>query len=164
MRLEGSSPPNFGRHYAEQIIAYLIINEYLKEDFNYTAYSTNSYIVKGGRKPGKEIIFNGSACRKLPPIEKLKKLNYDSPTQKTSKKRKIVESSEEEKESTSAKAKTTKINEPAISLKSENLEKIIDEKVKSTLDKYFREQKTDDSSDDDDCVIVTPETGVIKID
>ncbi|GAB0095737.1 ATP-dependent DNA helicase [Sergentomyia squamirostris] len=44
------SPPSFSRSYAEMIIAHLILEEYLREDFHYTAYSTNSYIRKGQRE------------------------------------------------------------------------------------------------------------------
>lgn len=39
--------PKYDRYYAEQIIAYLIINDYLKEEFSFTPYATYSYIKQG---------------------------------------------------------------------------------------------------------------------
>lgn len=41
------TPPTFSREMGEKIMAYLLINGYLKEDFHYTAYSTISYIKEG---------------------------------------------------------------------------------------------------------------------
>uniref|UniRef100_A0A182K6V6 ATP-dependent DNA helicase n=1 Tax=Anopheles christyi TaxID=43041 RepID=A0A182K6V6_9DIPT len=40
-------PPLIDRVLAEQIVAYLIVNNYLKESFVFTPYSTHSYIKKG---------------------------------------------------------------------------------------------------------------------
>lgn len=41
--------PTINRYFAEQVVAYLITNQYLKEDFHFTAYATISYVVRGTR-------------------------------------------------------------------------------------------------------------------
>lgn len=41
------SPPSFSRETGERIVAFLLIHDYLKEDFHFTPYSTISYIKKG---------------------------------------------------------------------------------------------------------------------
>lgn len=187
LRLEGTSAPNFDRHYGEQIIAFLIINEYLKEDFNYTAYSTISYITKGGRRPGDELLFTGSRVLKLPPIDQIQKqksssASSESPAKspessaskrKTNKRR--ISTSDEEEES----PKIEKITKSASSSKrfssseksSNAIEKIIVEKVRNSLNQYLKAQdKKEDSNsaeetDDDDCVILSPlKSDVISID
>ncbi|XP_070494193.1 ATP-dependent DNA helicase Q1-like [Chironomus tepperi] len=65
--------PNIDRFYGEQILVYLIINDYLREDFHYTAYSTNSYIVQGPKIPkDNDIEFSPSRVYELPSLQKLK--------------------------------------------------------------------------------------------
>ncbi len=56
------------RYWAEQIVAFLILEKYLKEDFHFTAYNTISYIRKGPIVPKKEndILFHGARVLKLP--------------------------------------------------------------------------------------------------
>lgn len=56
------------RYWAEQIMAYMILEKYLKEDFHFTAYNTISYIRKGPNIPKKEdiILFHGARVLKLP--------------------------------------------------------------------------------------------------
>lgn len=74
-RVDDMQAPNIDRFYGEQILAYLIINDFLREDFHYTAYSTNSYIVQGPRIPNdNEIDFLPSRIYELPSIKELK--NY----------------------------------------------------------------------------------------
>jgi ATP-dependent DNA helicase Q1 len=63
-------PPMLDRYIGEQILAYLLINDYFKEDFQYTAYATNSYITIGGRRPSKGAIrYQPSRIFDLPSIE-----------------------------------------------------------------------------------------------
>lgn len=40
-------PPLFSAEFAGHILAHLLINDYLKEDFHFTPYSTISYLKKG---------------------------------------------------------------------------------------------------------------------
>lgn len=68
MRNDKIKPPKLDRHYGEQIIALLITNGYLKEDFHYTPYATLSYIKKGNLilQENTEITFNGARVLELP--------------------------------------------------------------------------------------------------
>ncbi|XP_055593563.1 ATP-dependent DNA helicase Q1-like [Uranotaenia lowii] len=52
-RLE-TPPPLLDRYIGEQIVAFLIINDYLKEEFQYNPYTTLSYIAKGEAIVGDE--------------------------------------------------------------------------------------------------------------
>lgn len=60
--------PTMDRYWAEQIVAFMILQKYLKEDFHFTAYNTISYIRKGPNIPKKEddILFHGARVLKLP--------------------------------------------------------------------------------------------------
>ncbi|KAG4069080.1 hypothetical protein HA402_008391 [Bradysia odoriphaga] len=60
--------PKLDRYWAEQIVAFMILEKYLKEDFHFTAYNTISYIRKGPNVPKKEddILFHGARVLKLP--------------------------------------------------------------------------------------------------
>lgn len=60
--------PSMDRYWAEQIVAFMILEKYLKEDFHFTAYNTISYIRKGPNVPKKEsyILFHGARVLKLP--------------------------------------------------------------------------------------------------
>ncbi|CAG9807850.1 unnamed protein product [Chironomus riparius] len=83
-RVDNMPPPNIDRFYGEQILVYLIINDYLREDFHYTAYSTNSYIVQGPKVPtDNDIEFNPSRVYELPPLQKLKSYFEDFNETKT---------------------------------------------------------------------------------
>uniref|UniRef100_A0A336MJW4 ATP-dependent DNA helicase n=1 Tax=Culicoides sonorensis TaxID=179676 RepID=A0A336MJW4_CULSO len=59
--------PSYDRFYAEQIIAFLIINDYLKEEFSFTPYATHSYIKCGPEIiPEDGIMFQCARIYKLP--------------------------------------------------------------------------------------------------
>lgn len=47
LRLSKTPPPSISRDTAENILAHLIIRNYLREDFHFTPYSTISYIRRG---------------------------------------------------------------------------------------------------------------------
>lgn len=63
--------PTMDRYWAEQIVAFMILEKHLKEDFHFTAYSTISYIRKGPNVPKKEndILFHGARVLKLPEFD-----------------------------------------------------------------------------------------------
>jgi len=72
-RVDDMHAPNIERIYGESILAYLIINDCLRENFQHTANSTNSYIVRGSRVPNDiDIEFNPSRIYELPSIQELK--------------------------------------------------------------------------------------------
>lgn len=60
--------PKLDRYWAEQIIAFMLLEKYLKEDFHFTAYNTISYIRKGPKVPKRDddILFHGARVLKLP--------------------------------------------------------------------------------------------------
>ncbi|OCT87975.1 hypothetical protein XELAEV_18016603mg [Xenopus laevis] len=47
LRVPGVQPPKLLRHEIERIIAHLILQQFLREDFSFTAYATISYVKKG---------------------------------------------------------------------------------------------------------------------
>lgn len=72
--------PTMDRYWAEQIVAFMILEKYLKEDFHFTAYNTISYIRKGPNVPKKEndILFHGARILKLPECDAVWKKNTGS--------------------------------------------------------------------------------------
>lgn len=79
LRLPGIDLPAVDRQFAEQILAYLIIENYLKEDFHFTPYNTISYIKQGDRKLEKnaKILFNGARVYDLPDRKLLNPIDND---------------------------------------------------------------------------------------
>lgn len=71
LRVKEIDVPKFERYYAEQMIAYLIVKQYLKEDFHFSAYTTYSYIRKGPRIATSDdrITFYGARVLNLPPAD-----------------------------------------------------------------------------------------------
>lgn len=71
LRCDNVELPTIDRYYAEQIVAYLIVEKYLREDFHSTAYTTISYIKAGERNAAieNEIIFCRAPVLDLPNME-----------------------------------------------------------------------------------------------
>uniref|UniRef100_A0A1B6JNR2 ATP-dependent DNA helicase n=1 Tax=Homalodisca liturata TaxID=320908 RepID=A0A1B6JNR2_9HEMI len=104
LKLTGISPPSFPRDTAENILAYLLINGYLKEDFHFTPYSTISYIRRGQLASkledpshtiamtvrGKSITTDDKAAKKTP-------ITGDKISESTKRKRTPTEESEKSK-------------------------------------------------------------------
>lgn len=72
LRVKEVEVPNLERYYAEQIVAFLIVKEFLKEDFHFSTYTTYSYIRKGRRVATKDdrIVFYGARVLHLPEANK----------------------------------------------------------------------------------------------
>ncbi|XP_045448647.1 ATP-dependent DNA helicase Q1-like [Melitaea cinxia] len=70
--------PNFSRTVGEDVIAYLLTEGYLIEDFHFTAYSTISYIKKG---PNMEAVDDESFTLKMP-VRKYTEFHLDRPAPK----------------------------------------------------------------------------------
>ncbi|XP_055628095.1 ATP-dependent DNA helicase Q1-like [Toxorhynchites rutilus septentrionalis] len=65
-RLE-TPPPLMDRYIGEQIVAFLIVNDFLKEEFQYNVYTTLSYIVKGSNfAPDSGIRFRPARVLRVP--------------------------------------------------------------------------------------------------
>lgn len=71
LRVKGVTVPDFERFYAEQMITFLIIKEYLKEDFSFSAFKTFSYIRKGPKVActSDRIVFYGARVLNLPEMD-----------------------------------------------------------------------------------------------
>lgn len=67
--------PNFSRPIGEDVIAYLLVENYLTEDFHFTAYSTISYIKKG---PHMEFVKDPEFILKMP-VRKYTAFELESP-------------------------------------------------------------------------------------
>lgn len=164
LRLEDTVPPGIDRYYGEQIVAYLLTNEYLREDFHYTAYQTISYIVKGGRRATDDMKFAGARILKLPPLDREKNIaevpeikkeeaESSNPLKKTWRKRRISSSDEKpiaqnksvrksrsDSVLTNDSDKSSKVSissSPIVTTNSINIEEIINQKVETQLKKYF---------------------------
>ncbi|XP_058461346.1 ATP-dependent DNA helicase Q1-like [Malaya genurostris] len=70
-RLE-EPPPLLDRYIGEQVVAFLIVNGYLKEDFQYNQYTALCYVAKGSAYVGKDgIRFQAARVFRIP-IDSLK--------------------------------------------------------------------------------------------
>ncbi|XP_022117256.2 ATP-dependent DNA helicase Q1-like [Pieris rapae] len=65
--------PSFSRIFAEDVIAYLLVEGYLTEDFHYTAYSTIVYLKKG---PNMMAVYDNTFTLKMP-VRKYTKFEID---------------------------------------------------------------------------------------
>ncbi|XP_026490806.2 ATP-dependent DNA helicase Q1-like [Vanessa tameamea] len=70
--------PNFSRSIGEDVIAFLLVEGYLIEDFHFTAYSTIAYIKKG---PNMEAINDDNFTLKMP-LRKYTEFHLDRPAPK----------------------------------------------------------------------------------
>ncbi|CAG5051766.1 unnamed protein product [Parnassius apollo] len=70
--------PNFSRILGEDVIAFLLIQGYLVEDFHFTAYSTISYIKKG---PNMDAVVDDDYTLKMP-VRKYSDFELDRPAPK----------------------------------------------------------------------------------
>ncbi|KAG5670968.1 hypothetical protein PVAND_001196 [Polypedilum vanderplanki] len=174
LRIKDSSAPDIDKSYAEQILAFLIVNDYLREDFHYTAYNTYSYIIKGPRIiQDEEIEFQPARNFDLPDIEELKKFH-----EITSQKPKIENENKRNAPNTSSNcsspSKKRKTSDDTIVVSSSNLEKLITSKIQKVLSASLKASVSlennsddeDDGGDDDDVMIVEPKTedDVINLD
>ncbi|CAH0719609.1 unnamed protein product, partial [Brenthis ino] len=77
LRQKGKEP-NFSRNIGEDVIAFLLVEGYLVEDFHFTAYSTISYIKKG---PNMEAIDDTDFTLKMQ-VRKYAEFHFDRPAPK----------------------------------------------------------------------------------
>lgn len=167
--------PSFDRFYAEQIVAFLLIHGYLKEDFHYTAFSTICYIKKGKIFVTEEdrIIFYGARVLLLPELNKIQKENItvkdddldsvtvtdsDAPPAKKIKKEKRSKSSgnsSQEQEMNVSMNRSKHESSPKKKKKSKHKEKRHSESTSPN---------SPSSEKGDDCVILIEGSDVIEID
>ncbi|OWF37321.1 ATP-dependent DNA helicase Q1-like isoform X2 [Mizuhopecten yessoensis] len=97
LRVRNVPEPNISRDKLERILAHMLLNSYVKEDYHFTAYSTISYIVAG---PKSRLLESGSVKIGMEfPGKKKVAVNGDCSDSKSSSAKKI--------DSTSGKSSTT---------------------------------------------------------
>lgn len=170
LRVKEIPVPTFERFYAEQMIAFLIIKGYLKEDFHFTAYTTISYIKKGNKiaQENDRIVFYGARVLSLPPIidqtqsnggEKSSNEEYvyvtdsDAPPSKKIKR-------EKSKHLDESNSTDNQLDVSRSSSKSDSSSK----KKKKSKHEKKRDSESTSSDKGDDCVILVEGSDVIEID
>lgn len=178
LRLENSAPPAIDRYFAEQIVAFLITNCYLKEDFHYTAYNTISYIQRGQVFiEDDELEYQAARVLKLPSEKEVLKLQspFDPTTEDDAEVSFVSESKSPEKK---RKHRKRQISESSNNSSSDDdtmdkdLNKFIKKKVKSQIAKFFvqpgKSTPVSPTShvklEDDDVVLLSPKSEIINID
>lgn len=178
-------PPSIERFFAEQIVAYLILHNYLREDFHFTPYSTISYIEKGPKSPeDDEIDFQPARTFELPSLKNLKdffeatgskdegnvKCSSDSDDCSFVKEEKTPNKSSptKPKRRRIASSSSDESSDDLLKLKSSELSKLIDKQVESKLRKIMAgsdPQASTSTQPSDDVIILTPmKQEVIELD
>lgn len=173
LRLD-AAPPKMDRSYAEKIIAFLIIEDYLREDIHYTPYSTISYIKCGHRTPPDgDLEFQASSVQKLPKFNEIREF-YES-VAKEMDSQVVIRPRLAALNGTSPRKGKRKISldtissddDGNISMSSAALEKLIEQKVESKMKKFLGDKNESSSSKDlENDVILVPSVKpeVIEID
>lgn len=178
LRVKDIPVPTFERFYAEQIVAFLIIKGYLKEDFHFSAFTTFSYVKKGNKlaQDGDRIIFYGARVLNLPNIDNVQNVQ-------SNRVRKNTHSSDSEcvvltdsnappnKKMKKEKITNTDLNTSSKSMLNESISST--KSTESNSNKKKKRNKTDkkqitesisSEKDDDDCVILIEGSDVIEVD
>lgn len=131
LRVKDISVPDCERFYAEQIVAFLLIKGYLKEDFHFSAYTTFSYIKKANKnvEPDHRIIFYGARVLTLPRLQTDEQINEDETDSDTPLSVKKIE-----KKSKSRKSKNASVIDTPTSSKSKSTKRQCNENISSTIE------------------------------
>lgn len=174
LRCKEVAVPNFERYYAEQMVAFLLIKGYLKEDFHFTAYSTISYIKKGDRIVDEtdRIIFYGARVLLLPERNEFtkkekqaKKANEEESVYLTDSDAPPAKKVKKEKKSKTNGASSHSEQELNVSMNSSRHESSPKKKKKSKHEKTEQSMSNSPASEvGDDCVILVEGSDVIEID
>lgn len=148
--------PTIDRHYGEQVVMKLLLDGYLKEDFQFTPFSTNSYIKRGTvvGSSVKAITFKPARVLQFRPQVKIETEHVDSESVTTS-----SETSHTKKSSSHKKKKRR-------SMLTEMDTIVNDVKKKSRLNGSTVEGVADVTiiNDDDDLEIVDSKSEIIELD
>lgn len=166
LRLKDIPAPTFERFYAEQMVAFLIIKGYLKEDFHFSAYATFSYIRKGKKVIDKDdrVVFYGARVLMLPDFKKNANTSVSNGEESiclSDSDAPLVKRVKKEKKPKSKNSEENSFNESNISTSSSSTKKR--KKTKSHKEPH---SAMDSSECDkaDDCVILVEGSDVIEID
>lgn len=166
LRVKDVAIPNFERFYAEQMVAFLIIKGYLKEDFHFSAYTTFSYIKKGEKRAqnGDRIIFYGARTFNLPELNQSNSIDYatsngvntPTPTNSGAPPTKKIK-----REKSKSKDRNSLNNDSLPNVSKDNL-KVKKKKISNSE----KDSKSESVSNEqgDDCVILDEGSDIIEID
>lgn len=73
-RVKSVAVPKFSREMGEAILAHLLINGYLQEDFHFTPYTTISYL-KRGRNTGISCLYISVSVLEMPEMDTYVRMN-----------------------------------------------------------------------------------------
>lgn len=172
LRVKEIPVPNFERFYAEQMVAFLVLKGYLKEDFHFTAYSTISYIKKGSRiaQENDRIVFYGARVLNLPNLDAISSHDSQSNGDESiyvndSDSGPPVKKMKKEKPRNS-ESMTCSEKSLDVSRCSSNGESSSKKKKRSKHEKERHSKSHSSQSDDapDDCVMLVEGSDVIEID
>lgn len=176
LRLE-VPPPSIDRFFGEQIIAFLILQDYLREDFHYTAYSTISYIQKGPKAPDGDIEFQPSRIYDLPPMKSM--IDFLEATSGEAVPEVTIPVTEDKVVATKRRRVSSSDDSSgerllSTSMKDSDIQRLIEKSVESKLRKILGNHeaeastsKTADVDSSDDVIIMTPKkenNEIIEID
>lgn len=155
--------PKFDRFYGEQMVAFLIINGYLKEDFHFSAFTSLSYVKKGNELAHKNdhIDFYGARVLPLPVLKKPKnkmknKTNADDSICSTDSDAPLVKRVKKEKSKNAHRSSSSaKETDESKSKKKKTSKHEIEHQTGS---------ESVDSDNADDCVILVEGSDIIEID
>lgn len=162
-RVKSVPVPDLDRFYAEQMITFLVIKEYLKEEFAFSAFKTHSYIKKGPKVAcaSDRIMFYGARVLNLPDCNDKQWYDEDcypfvsTEIQPPAKKVKKEKTRKCDEKSRRKKSIDTSFNESADEM---NLPKLPKKKRKS--EKHHK-PKLDTSAD---CKVLVDTSDIIEID
>lgn len=150
LRVSDVPIPDFERFYGEQIIAFLIIKDHLKEDFHFSAYTTFSYIRKGKDLVTKDdnIIFYGARILNLPKIKDGALVNDEH----------SGEDSHEKRQTSNSESSDSRNNSDHSKSKKKKKEK------RSRSHSHSHSSRKRKKRTEDDCIMIADSDTVIEID
>lgn len=184
LRVDEVQVPKYERYYGEQMIAFLILKGFLKEDFHFSAYSTISYIRKGDHlaTSSDRIIFYGARVLNLPElppdtwhqpddeecsfVSEIKHKKKKVKKEKRSKSREPSVSQDESiisASSSASKLKRRRLSSEAASLSSATFSESTPTSSKKKKHKRKIVSKVIEIEDDDCDIIIQEEPVIIKI-
>ncbi|KAL9702514.1 hypothetical protein quinque_006032 [Culex quinquefasciatus] len=173
-RLE-TPPPVMDRYIGEQLVAFLIVNDYLKEEFQYNAYTTLSYIAKGDAYVGEEGIRFQAAREYRVPKESLLESDCEvlsdgsKSTPSSSKRKSSGSSSRDSGRATSTSSRRSSDAESAERKRRRKTANEIKSKEREILSNELRNRNLTENgsaveSDGDDVLFVPNNEEIIEID
>lgn len=176
LRVSDVPIPDFERFYGEQMIAFLIINGHLKEDFHFSAFTTFSYIRKGKNLVTKDddIIFYGAPFLDLPKIKDGTLVNEESNGESVSNENVVrplkrdrkdrTRDSHKKRQSSNSECNTSSSDSRNNSDHSKLKKKKKEKRSRSHSHSHGHSSRKRKHRTEDDCVMIADSDAVIEID